>query len=354
MNKIINKLRLCRETHTSILGFIVSSFINAVWNLFFFKCLKKKGERIGYKTADGTEYQLHMLFFHTLVNDTSKCFAENLDNEHNFESWNLTVKEFSSFLEELYSRGYIIVDMKDFLDGKLQIPVGRTPIMISFDEVNYRTMMKGYGFPERLTVDEDGNLIYVMGDEKENRTDADHIGILEHFIEKHPDFSLNGARAILGLTGHDGIFGYRDMDDSELKKLVKTLKDKGYKFACHSYSHNHMEFSDKNPNGFSGITDTRKWLKTICPVTGKTDCFITPFGVDIRHDPILLLYLKLKGFRYFLSVGKSRTAVKHKECYYADRINIDGITFRKRTVDYEKYYCNPYAVYDKDRKIPLK
>lgn len=36
---------------------------------------------------------------------------------------------------------------------------------------------------------------------------------VEAFIQEHPDFSNNGARGILGLTGYNGILGYRT-DDS--------------------------------------------------------------------------------------------------------------------------------------------
>ena len=37
----------------------------------------------------------------------------------------------------------------------------------------------------------------------------DFVTILEKFIADHPDFSYQGARAILAVTGYDGLFGYR-------------------------------------------------------------------------------------------------------------------------------------------------
>ena len=35
---------------------------------------------------------------------------------------------------------------------------------------------------------------------------------VEAFIQEHPDFSNNEARGILGLTGYNGILGYRTDD----------------------------------------------------------------------------------------------------------------------------------------------
>ena len=40
----------------------------------------------------------------------------------------------------------------------------------------------------------------------------DVVPCVEAFIQEHPDFSNNGARGILGLTGYNGILGYRTDD----------------------------------------------------------------------------------------------------------------------------------------------
>jgi hypothetical protein len=39
--------------------------------------------------------------------------------------------------------------------------------------------------------------------------DYDMVPILEKFVAQHPDFSYRGAKAVLALTGYNGLLGYR-------------------------------------------------------------------------------------------------------------------------------------------------
>ena len=49
----------------------------------------------------------------------------------------------------------------------------------------------------------------------------DFVPILEDFIAEHPDFSYQGARAILAVTGHEGVFGYR-CNTSYISSIVSS------------------------------------------------------------------------------------------------------------------------------------
>ena len=46
--------------------------------------------------------------------------------------------------------------------------------------------------------------------------ELDATPILDEFVYEHPDFSLNGAKAIFSLTGYCGILGYRTQDDRDI------------------------------------------------------------------------------------------------------------------------------------------
>ena len=83
------------------------------------------------------------------------------------------------------------------------------------------------------------------------------VPCVEAFIQEHPDFSNNGARGILGLTGYNGILGYRTDDalatstdnryaakygvfDTAAEKeaaapVIEALKSAGWEFACNGY-----------------------------------------------------------------------------------------------------------------------
>ena len=46
--------------------------------------------------------------------------------------------------------------------------------------------------------------------------------ILNKFVKEHPDFSLNGEKGVVALTGYEGVLGYRTNElnskDYEKKK----------------------------------------------------------------------------------------------------------------------------------------
>jgi hypothetical protein len=98
----------------------------------------------------------------------------------------------------------------------LMIPEGKKPLILSYDDVNYYNYMIENGFPYKLVIkdgelwsyglDPDGNEVYSQ--------DLDAITILDKFVKEHPDFSLNGAKGCLCLTGYEGILGYRTMTDT--------------------------------------------------------------------------------------------------------------------------------------------
>lgn len=81
--------------------------------------------------------------------------------------------------------------------------------------MNYDLELSGQGLASRLVLDGNGALTCErQASDGSTVTGAfDVVPCVEAFIQEHPDFSNNGARGILGLTGYNGILGYRT-DDS--------------------------------------------------------------------------------------------------------------------------------------------
>ena len=92
--------------------------------------------------------------------------------------------------------------------------------MLSFDDVNYYDYMLEEGFTSRLVVGADGQIWAQCTDPYTQETfltqDLDATTLLDQFVLEHPDFSLNGAKAIFSLTGYQGILGYRTQNDRDL------------------------------------------------------------------------------------------------------------------------------------------
>ena len=302
--------------------------------------------------------QYHHIFFHSLIYDSKRCFSVTEKSKHNFELWMITVNEYKKILESLYERGYVLVNMKDLLNGKINLPTGKTPLVMSFDDVNYYDYMKNIGMPEKIVLK--GNKLANQYTETTGEIkileEIEHISILEKFIEKHPDFSYQNARPILAVTGYEGLLGYKDLinDKESLIDVITKLKSLGYEFACHSYSHSSEIFKTDDLDEQKCIEDTKMWQEKLENILGKTDIYISPFGIPVQNYPKYRKALKKMGFKYICEVDNKRTFIKKEGLYYFPRVNIDGFIFLNRTYEFDYYYGDVSKIYDKNRKTEFK
>ena len=134
-----------------------------------------------------------------------------------------TVDEFCRILEEMYTRGYVLVSIYDVASYETQadgtqvmkhqpiyLPEGKKPFVLSVDDVSYYEYMTGHGFASKLVVGEDGTPTseYTNSDGSLSYGSYDVVPILDDFVETHPDFSYRGAKGIIALTGYEGCLLY--------------------------------------------------------------------------------------------------------------------------------------------------
>lgn len=316
--KITEALSQCRKDGVSFPAFAVSRALVRLYRLL------------------GTDMgpSIPHLFFHSLAVDPGLAFRTGNDSAHDFESWFVSVSEFKSILERLYERGYVLVRMRDAAHGKIHLQEGKKPLVLSFDDVNYYEYMKGYGFASKMIVTDDGHIACTYEERDGSISisrEADCVPVLESFIRQHPDFSHDGARGIIAVTGYEGMLGYHapESEADALGKVVNELKSRGWEFASHSWGHHHRAWSSRTVVAKKAWRDIRRWETEVETYVGKTDMFITPFGVDTRRNPLVDLYLRWKGFRYFFSVGNGHDAAKVAGAMYFSRMAVDGITLMK-------------------------
>lgn len=281
------------------------------------------------------------LSFHVLINDPQRAYAnQELGGQYNRNF--VEVTEFARILDQLYSGGYVLVDFDSFvasntgLDGNksffmdpILLPAGKKPIMLTETMVNYFEYMvdgdkdgvadaKGDGFASKLVLTQSGDIKaeYVDASGQTRTGDYDFVPVLENFIKEHPDFSYRGARAILAVTGTQGVFGYRtntsyissksqefyEQEVAEAKVLVDALREKGYTIACYTYNNeNYRNFSVAQIK-----SDIQAWNSQITPILGDVDVMVFARSSDIDDysgNKFNVLYDA--GFRFF--VGNSTT-----------------------------------------------
>ncbi|HHU11729.1 MAG TPA: hypothetical protein GXZ64_00670 [Clostridiaceae bacterium] len=150
-----------------------------------------------------------------LIADAEKAFAGNRYAEAN-DRFLLLAGEFQAMLKALYDNGYVLVSDDAFITagGKFKafsIPEGKKPLVLVFDSFHFAATRSLAGTIDRLVLDgEDGVTGALIGDDGAVQPikDGDAVSILEAFIRDYPDFSFNGAKATIAVTGQYGLFGY--------------------------------------------------------------------------------------------------------------------------------------------------
>ena len=318
------------------------------------------------------------LSFHCLIADPARAFTDK-DWGQSYNTNYVTIDEFSKILDQLYANGYVLVDFDSFIvetvgdDGKITystqpiyLPEGKKPFMLTETLVNYELFTVdsdgdleadkgGDGFASKLIIDANGKIVNEYVDAQGNTLYGayDLVPILEAFIAEHPDFSYRGARAILAVTGEDGVFGYRTMLSAKdkkgedyynaqvdgAKKIAQALRDAGYTIACYTYAN--------VPYGTLSATkiqvDLDNWKKEVKPVLGDVPVLVYAKASDISADGNYeggnkYNVLKDNGFRYFISSANVPYADVTVNYIRQSRIMVTGQQMIVKPEIFSKYF----------------
>ena len=328
------------------------------------------------------------LSFHVLVADPARTFeGQPLSKAFNMNF--VTTDEFSKILDQLYTNGYVLVDMDCFIDEKvgpdgsttyssksLLLPDGKKPVMISETLANYFNYMvdsdddgepdkDGAGFASRLVVDDNGDIKAEMvnADGQTVVGDYDLVPILEQFIKDHPDFSYHNSRALLAVTGYDGIFGYRtnkkvidkkgqeyyDQQVEGAKKIVAALNEAGYEIACNTY--NNEAYGKLSAQEIKADLD--KWMDEVTPIVGQIDKLIYAQKTEIEEysgNKYNVLYNA--GFRYFINHGNKPSATVTNEYVRQNRLMVTGNQMAYAASLYSQYFDASLILNDQRGTVP--
>lgn len=279
------------------------------------------------------------LSFQTLIADPERAFSNDSYGYLMHDSF-VTVGEFQAILEQLYENNYILVGISDFIESgsvkdgtphyrykPLMLPEDKKPLVLTQTNVNYNLHLvdsdndmlpdeDGVGIASRLVLDNAGNVTaeIVNSDGSVTTGAYDLVPVLDAFIEEHPDFSYHGAKAVLALTGYDGLFGYRtDLDGrtifgeeqytkdvAAVQAIASKLRETGYELACYTYGNE--AYGDASLSYIQ--IDMNQWANEVFPIIGNVDIMVFAQESDIS-DGVLYSgekfdYLKSLGFNYYL------------------------------------------------------
>jgi Polysaccharide deacetylase len=198
------------------------------------------------------------------------------------ERWTRTPENFRRDLETLYARGYRLQSLTALLEGRVTVPAGTTPVVLTFDDSS------------------PGQFRYV---DKNGVLEIDPkcgIGVLEAFIKEKPDFGRAATFFVLpGASRPNRLF---DQPEHEGRKL-RWLVDNGYEIGNHTLWHANLGKYDESVVR-AQLADAQVWvqkhvpdyrLRTLALPHGvyprQVDWALggTAKGTTYRHEAILMV-----------------------------------------------------------------
>lgn len=313
------------------------------------------------KTYVKYQGRIEHIFFHSLIVDTDKAFGPTSSDPKGYDLWMITVNEFKEILRQLKDRGYILVSLSDvyekvnetWVEKALYLPNGKKPLLVSVDNIGYTPSRIKDGFASKLILTEERKLIseVTLSNQSIIQSDeGDVFPILESFIQEHPQFSFQDARAMLGVTGNLGILGYdpkKTNEKEEVIQVVNRMKELGWEFVNHSYTHAAGDYFSEQSKLESIEEDFQLFHAMMNPIIGKSNVFIAPFGIRLKEP--MFSYIQELGYDVYATVDRRSQPVIQNGSLILPRVNIDGFVMRNDAQYISEHFFNVNEVFDKRR-----
>jgi peptidoglycan/xylan/chitin deacetylase (PgdA/CDA1 family) len=194
--------------------------------------------------------------------------------DHPEERWTRTPENFRRDLETLYAKGYRLISLNDLLDGRIGVPAGRTPVVLTFDD----SSPGQFRYLERngaLVIDPDCA-----------------VGILEAFAQRHPDFGHVATFFVLPAANPPNrLFNQPE----HVAKKLQYLVTHGYEIGNHTLWHANLG-KYPEPVVRAQIAQAEEWIHRHVP-DYRIRTLALPHGVYPR-DVTWALRGSAKGTTY--------------------------------------------------------
>jgi hypothetical protein len=190
------------------------------------------------------------------------------------ERWTRTPENFRRDLETLYARGYRLQSLNALLDGRITVPAGTTPVVLTFDDSS------------------PGQFRYIGSNGQLEIDPKCAVGILEAFLREKPDFGRAATFFVLpGASKPNRLFNQPEYEGKKLQYLVS----RGYEIGNHTLWHANLGKYDE-PVVRVQIAEAQQWIQRHVP-DYRIRTLALPHGVYPR-DTSWALRGSAKGATY--------------------------------------------------------
>lgn len=201
--------------------------------------------------------KIPVMMYHNIYNmknDETMYTKGNVD----YHGYNRTTEAFKNDLKFYYESGYRAIRLSDYVDGKINVEYGKSPVVLTFDDGNINNA--------RVTgLKENGDIIIDPNSA---------LGIMEDFKSKHPDFNITATFFL-----NKELFKQSKYNAKIIDYLIKN----GYDVANHTYDH---EFLDKISK--EEVTkQIGKMYETLKNYTNEfTNIVALPYGAPVSKNHV--------------------------------------------------------------------
>ena len=249
-----------------------------------------------------------IMMYHGIVDTKdNKYTGGNVDKD----GYNRTAKAFKEDLDFYYKKGYRMIRLKDYVDGIIDVELGFSPIILTFDDGNK-------------------NNFNVLGRNSDGSLKIDPncaVGILEDFKKTHPDMHVTATFFVM-----NDLFNQKEYD----KEILDWLVNNGYDVGNHTTTH---------PD-FSKIS-TAKTQEVVGKMYQKLDSLLEDKYVKIIALPFGSPYKKSHSNYQYILKGKYNDYVYETEAALRVGWEPEVSPFNK---DFDKTFLKRCRAYDNNGK----
>lgn len=239
--------------------------------------------------------EVPIMMYHGIQNKNNSD-TEYIGGNVDKDGYQRTSEAFINDLEFYYNEGYRMIRLTDYIDGNIDVELGKSPIVLTFDD-GLENNIKVTG------IDEKGEIIIDPNSA---------VGILESFKQKYPDYNVTATFFING-----SLF----QQDKYNKKILEWLINNGYDVGNHTYSH--VDFTNVDSvKTMEEIGKVYEMLDNIIP-NKYINVVALPFGspYSLEHENMSYIFNSIYNNKIYETKSTLRVGWKAESSPFSSYFN---------------------------------
>ena len=191
--------------------------------------------------------------------------------EKSNDAWTRSLSDFKKDLETLYEKNYYPINMNDYIEGNIDVPYGKTPVILTFDDGTA------------------GQLSFEWVDGKFLIKEDTAVKIYQDFVKEYPDFPMKGIFYIMSTN----FFGAKGTFRQRLENLVSL----GFEIGNQTKNHYPLQKATSAEKVIEEVGGLAKFVDEQIPGY-KISSFSIPGGTMTKKYANEVYAGEYKGFSY--------------------------------------------------------